>query len=147
MTGFQSKRMAVEDRHAPQPRFDHLMLYKKLEAEEQVRRVDNIEAFCRNWWSAAVEQGLMTSLTRDQLIAEEKWKEFSGKTPITKPRLQVQREYVWQRRAVDHAPLSVIASELGCSRENVKGIWRRLKRDTTITIESVNPKNQPERTS
>ena len=147
MTGFQSKRMAVEDRHASQPRFDHLMLYKKLEAEEQVRRVDNIEAFCRNWWSAAVQQGLMTSLTRDQLIAEEKWKEFSGKTSPTKPRLQVQREYVWQRRAVDGASLAVIASELGCTRENVKGIWRRLKRDTNITPVSVNPKNQPERTS
>ena len=128
-------------------RFDHLILYKKLEAEEQVRKVECIEAFCKNWWDAAVQQNLMTPEKRDQLVAEEKWKEFSGKPPFTKPRLQVQREYIWQRRAVDHAPLSVIASELGCSRENVKGIWRRLKRDTTITIESVNPKNQPERTS
>lgn len=147
MTGFQSKRMAVEDRHASQPRFDHLMLYKKLEAEEQVRRVECIEAFCKNWWDAAVQQGLMTPEKRDQLIAEEKWEEYSGKPPVTKPRLQVQREYIWQRRAVDGASLAVIASELGCSRENVKGIWRRLKRDTNTTPVLVNPENQPERTS
>ena len=120
-------------------RIDHLMLYKKLEAEEQVRRVECLETFCKNWWDAAVQQGLMTSERRDQLIAEEKWEEFSGKPPVPKPRLQVQREYVWQRRAVDHAPLSVIAAELGCTKENVKGIWRRLKRSITVT---VNEKDQ-----
>jgi hypothetical protein len=144
MTGFQSKRMAVDDRGSPPDRFDHLMLYKKLEAEEQIRRVDNIEAFCKNWWSAAVEAGLMLPEKREQLIAEEKWKEYSGKPPVTKPRLQVQREYIWQRRAVDHAPLSIIASELGCSRENVKGIWRRLKRDITITTNERDQTNVSE---
>ena len=135
MTGFKSKRMAVEDRHASQPRFDHLMLYKKLEAEELVRRVGDIEEFCKSWWSAAVDQGLMTADRKEQLIAEKKWKEFSGKTPITKPRLQVQREYIWQRRAVDRASLAEIAAELGCTKDNVKGIWRRLKRATTVTVD------------
>jgi len=135
VTGFKSTRMAVLDRHAPTPRFDHLMLYKKLEAEEQVRRVGDIEEFCKSWWSAAVDQGLMTADRKEQLIAEKKWEEFSGKPPVTKPRLQVQREYIWQRRAVDRASLAEIAAELGCTKDNVKGIWRRLKRATTVTVD------------
>lgn len=85
------------------------------------------------------EPDLMTIYLK--IKAEEQSRRIKQKKDEPKPRLQVQREYIWQRRAVDHAPLSIIAKELGCSLENVKGIWRRLKRATTITINPKDPTN------